>query len=520
MRLLVITLLTLSFSAYADQPTGYYHSLFANQHKMTAHIFGKLLEPDQTEKIPAIIVMKNQADLSKATEFTTKSEKNAYVVKELWDLAKTDQEDIVNFLSSQDTGDLKFRRFYIFNGIAVYNASQSLLNEIAARDDVKKLYFNPTVRNDVREEVAELNLLSDFSSGKNKKPTQSEEGITPGIIRTKAHELWKLGIKGQGVVVGIQDTGIEYDHPAIVKKYRGYSEEGFDHSLNWHDSIKFKVSSSTSRCGYDSKFPCDDNGHGTHVTGTVTGDDENGKRIGMAPDTKWIGCRNMDAGDGTPASYIECYEFFLAPYDQSVDPLEDFDNLHPEMSADVISNSWGCPRSEGCDKDEILLSVEAIKAAGIVNVVSAGNEGRAGCGTIGAQPATLSHLSFTVGAYDVNRRGIASFSSRGPSVYDQSKGPDVVAPGVSVLSSVPGGGYSAFSGTSMAGPHVAGLVSLLLSARPDLKGEVDTIENAIRNTAEQMTTTQGCGDDSSRSIPNNTFGHGMIDAVQAYEKLK
>src|SRR5690606_10163963 len=133
------------------------------------------------------------------------------------------------------------------------------------------------------------------------------------------------------------------------------------------------------------------------------------------PNAKWIACRNMDGGNGTPATYLECFEWLLAPYAYGKNPMVDG---NPAMAPHVINNSWGCPPEEGCTGDEILPALQAMKAAGIMVVVSAGNDGP-GCGTIQSPPAIHSALSFSVGAY--NHRGsgsIATFSSRGPSSFD------------------------------------------------------------------------------------------------------
>lgn len=160
--------------------------------------------------------------------------------------------------------------------------------------------------------------------------------------------------------------------------------------------------------------------------------------------------------------------------------------------------------------------LKAIAAAGIVNVVSAGNEGP-GCASIGDQPATHSELTLAVGAIDHRCGAIAGFSSRGPSVLDGLVGPDVTAPGMSIRSSVPGGGYQAalWSGTSMAGPHVAGLVALLWSAHPGLRGDVAETTRLIRATARPKTATERCGAVAGDAIPNNTYGYGIIDAWAA-----
>ena len=260
--------------------------------------------------------------------------------------------------------------------------------------------------------------------------------------------------------------------------------------------------------------------------GTMVGATDE-RTVGMAPDARWIGCRNMEQGWGTPTTYSECYEWFIAPYPIGGDPFTDGD---PAKAPHVINNSWACPVEEGCAAPEVLQAVvEAVRAAGIVTVHSAGNSGDR-CGTI-TTPAAIYDASFTVGAtaatYDeesdtwIGNNLIAGFSSRGPVTSDGSgrPKPDIVAPGVGIESSLAGGGYGFNQGTSMAAPHVAGLVALLLSAEPTLAGDVDALEAAITQSALRRTTSQGCGDDTPESVPNNVYGWGRIDALAAYESL-
>jgi subtilisin family serine protease len=240
----------------------------------------------------------------------------------------------------------------------------------------------------------------------------------------------------------------------------------------------------------------------------MVGDDGVGNQIGMAPDGKWIGCRNMDEGYGTPTTYSECFQFFLAPTDLTEA------NPNPALAPDAINNSWGCPPSEGCTDPNVLRTiVDNTRAAGIVPVVSAGNYGSA-CGTVRDPPA-IYDASLTVGS-TTSTDAAAVDSSRGPVTVDGSNRlkPDVAAPGVGVRSSVPGG-YAYLSGTSMAGPHVAGLVALVISANPVLAGRVGQIERIVRRTAVPLGAAETCGGLPAGAVPNNTFGYGRIDALAA-----
>jgi subtilisin family serine protease len=220
----------------------------------------------------------------------------------------------------------------------------------------------------------------------------------------------------------------------------------------------------------------------------------------------------MEQGWGTPETYTECYQWFIAPTDLNGE------NPQSVLAPDVINNSWGCPVSEGCTAPNVLLAVvDNVRAAGILTAHSAGNSGSA-CSTIDT-PAAIYDASFTVGNTD-GTDTIYPSSSRGPVTIDGSNRPkpDVSAPGVGVRSALPGGGYGPKSGTSMAAPHVAGLVALLVSARPWLAGQVDQLETIIKQSAVPLTTSQNCTIPGSQ-VPNNTYGWGRIDAWGAYQAL-
>jgi subtilisin family serine protease len=347
-------------------------------------------------------------------------------------------------------------------------------------------------------------------------------GVEWNVARINANAVWGLGYTGEGVVVAGQDTGYDWDHPALIDQYRGTNGVTATHHYNWHDAIHEDDPNTEpgNSCGFDLSAPCDDDdhGHGTHTMGTIVGDDGGANQIGVAPGAEWIGCRNMEEGWGTPASYAECFEFFLAPYPIGGDPFADGD---PARAPHVINNSWTCPSYEGCDLEALKLLelvVENVRAAGIMVVASAGNSG-SGCGTVDDPPAVY-EAAFSVGATDPYD-GIAPFSSRGPVTLDGSswRKPDVSAPGVDIRSSVPGGGYDGgWQGTSMAAPHVAGTAALLWSAVPTLIGDVEATEQAILRAARPQTTTQSCGGDAPSDVPNNVYGWGIVDALAAVQR--
>ena len=405
-----------------------------------------------------------------------------------------------NLRAELSASGVLFHTYWIVNLVAL-QANQAEIEGLAARPDV--VY----IESDRAFQVPLETISSNVS-----QPT-SVDTVEPGITYTHAPDLWALGFKGQGAVVASADTGVAWDHPALKNQYRGWDGAQANHNYNWWDAIHTSIASNGKVCGLDSQFPCDDYGHGTHTVGTMVGDDGLGNQVGMAPDAKWIACRNMDGGVGRPTTYIECLQFFIAPTDLAGK------NPDPSKRPDVIDNSYSCPPSELCSTTSLHEAVQQVRAAGIFMSVSAGNSGSS-CATI-TDPPGLESGVFTVGAVDAASGNMAPFSSRGPvtvgtAVYLK---PDLVAPGVFVRSSLVSGGYGNMSGTSMAAPHVAGAVALLWSAFPSLKRDVFFTETLLRASALPLPVTQSCGSTPTGSVPNNTSGWGILDVKSAYDNL-
>ena len=433
-----------------------------------------------------IVFLAQQADVSQAAMLPAKPQKGQYVFNTLSRQAQQTQRPLLSILANHGAA---YRSYWVANMIWV-RGDMSTLQTVAQRAEVAQVFANPAFR--LREPLPE--------------PEQAAAAqVAWNLALINAPQVWAEGITGQNIVIGGQDTGYDWDHPALINQYRGWDGENADHNYNWHDAIH----NGGGICGVDAVEPCDDWGHGTHTMGIMVGDDGDQNQIGVAPGARWMGCRNMNAGVGTPASYSECFQWFIAPTNLQGE------NPDPALAPHVINNSWSCPPSEGCLDPLIMRTIVSnTRAAGIVVVASAGNSGSS-CSTINTPPAIYDE-SFTVGA-TTSSDVIATYSSRGPVTIDGSNRPkpDVVAPGSDIRSSWHGGGYTNLSGTSMAAPHVAGTAALMMAANPNLIGQVAAIEDILARTAQPRTTEQTCGDVPGSLLPNNTYGYGRIDALAA-----
>jgi subtilisin family serine protease len=443
------------------------------------------------EFVSAIVIMADQADIkSLDADFKAKRatmrERHQRVISALQTSASRSQGDIINYLETRKgEGSVRgYTQYWIMNLIVV-EATKEELERIAVRADVEIVEPNFT--------VSLIKPVGDRTAPV--QPPPKGIGVTPGLRAINAPQVWhELGITGLGRLVGNIDTGVDGAHPALSSRWRGRHEP-------WQECWKDAV-------GFGDTIPHDYYGHGTHVMGTLCGlGAATADTIGVAWQAEWIADNaiNQNTGSAFDNDILQAFQWMADP-DGNPSTTDDV--------PDVVQNSWGVDHRfsgyQDCDYRWQTV-IENCEAAGVVVTFSAGNEGPSP--QTHRSPANIINTpitNFSIGAVDATHYSfpypIADFSSRGPSDCDgRTKKPEVAAPGVQVYSSVPGGSYEQYGwdGTSMAGPHVAGVVALMRQANPNL--DVDSIKYILMRTARDEGTV---GED-------NDYGWGVIDAYEA-----
>ena len=439
------------------------------------------------------VILKDQADVSAASRIQDPVARRRWVYQALVAHAERTQADLRGLL---DRAGVAYTPYYLVNALEVQGGTPTRLL-LSRHPAVARVLPSPLLR--PLPEPMPPNV------GDAPAPTAPPWNIEA----TGAPAIWAtLRTRGEGVVVGQSDSGVEWRHPALRAAYRGGGGTTAVHDYNWYDPWD------------GDPEPTDSDGHGTHTLGIALG-----QTVGVAPGATWMACRNLGRNVGNPARYLDCLQFMLAPFPRGGDPFHAGD---PGRAAQVLNNSWGCPQdTEGCDPLSLEPAVHALRAAGLFVVASAGNEGPQ-CGTVSA-PLAIYPAVFSVGAID--RAGqVTSFSSVGPVTVDGSGRlkPDLVAPGAGILSAYPGGTYYVGDGTSQAGPHVVGVVALMWSANPRLVGDIERTEDILRRSAAPYQGGPGntlppawslaCSAHVDLSvIPNPIVGYGVLDAYRAVE---
>lgn len=425
-----------------------------------------------TSKQTVWVVMKSKAALAQAAASKDWGTRGKGVYDALVATSSASQSSLHTYLVQKGVAH---QSFWILNAMKV-EADQALIDQIAQRSDVAQIV------QDRRYAIPPQMPAT---------TTMHTSAVEWGVSNIHAPDVWsKYGARGDGIVVASVDTGVEYTHPALVRQYRGTQSDGsFVHDYNWYDP--------TGMCGKPS-LPCDNVGHGTHTMGTMVGDDGDpgANQVGVAPHARWVAAKGCETDGCSTASLLAAAQWILAPTDLNGQ------NPRPDLRPNVVNNSWG-----GGSGDTFFQGVvDAWISAGIFPAFANGNSGPS-CGSANS-PGDYPE-SYAAGAYDQSLV-IAPWSSRGPSMLGVIK-PNLAAPGVNIRSSVPGGSYAVYSGTSMASPHLSGTVALMWSAAPALLGDIASTRTLLDQAAVD-TADLSCGGDAGN---NDVWGQGRLDALAA-----
>lgn len=415
------------------------------------------------------VILKDQADAQGARGFANWADRGAFVHNRLRSVAGSSQDRLRTMLRLKG---VKYRPFWIVNAIQV-EGDGTLLKQIASLPEVKEITAERVLTLPKPQLAAVI---------------PSTGGIEWNVRRINAPLVWSNYLAtGEGIVVCNLDTGVQFDHPALVNQYRGNTTNGFQHDYNW-----FEPPGPSAL-----PYPHDDGGHGTHTMGTMVGSTGPTDNIGVAPGAKWIAAKACAGQNCDFASLMACAEWILAPTDLNGN------NPMPGLRPNVVNNSWGVQFSDPWFRGIVQQWV----AAGIFPVFSAGNDGQFGCFTV-MSPADYPE-SYAVGGFDYDNN-LSWFSSMGPAISGITK-PNIAAPGSDIRSSFPGNAYALSSGTSMAAPHVAGAVALLWSAAPTLKGNIELTRQILDRSAIDA-PGQSC---SGFPTNNGMYGEGFLDVSLA-----
>ena len=453
------------------------------------------------EKIKVIVIMKSQYDRQqlgrRAAHFVTRAERREFVVNELKQFAEASQYELRSTLSEMERQDMTTEPKVIWMANALYfSATKQAINDLAMRRDIALIGLD--------EKKYAL-------FGEEFRPASNTREITSNVTQVNADQVWNLGYTGQGVVVAVIDTGVNYNHLELADHLwdggAEYPHHGYDFCNNDND-------------------PMDDNSHGTHCAGTVCGDGTAGSQTGMAPDATLMCIKVLSSG-GNGSAATTCYAMQWAA----------------EQGADLFSMSLGWANSTIAERTLFRNTCAALLDAGVVGAIAAGNEGdkqgsypipnnvRApgSCpppymDPIQANNAGDLSCAICVGAVNANDNA-AYFTSRGPVTWSNTEfgdypytagsttdfgliRPDVCAPGVDIKSAyyIGNNGYTTMSGTSMATPCTAGCISLLLSK--NINATPEEICQVLEETAVPLATGK-----------SNTYGYGRIDVLAAINAM-
>lgn len=388
------------------------------------------------------------------------------------------QENILEFLENEkEEGKVKeLESFYIVNTIRIV-AEKETIEKLQNFSNIERITLNEKIKLDGEKTNSED--MVNLSSNKDEW----------NLENSKVKAAWsEYGTTGKGVVIGFIDSGVNYEHSSLKENWRGYENGNLNPKGNWVDIVG------------DAKYPVDDYGHGTATAGVAVGKKSSQRNIGVAPNSKWIAARAFSSDYALNSNIIAAGEWMLAP------------GGDVKNAPDIINNSWG--GSAGA-KPWFNKMLNTWLSAGIFPVFAAGNVEGSGTAKLGSieNPASLLE-AFSVGAIDSNNK-VGKFSKRGPSPFDEYGNkikPEVVGPGIGVLTTSRLGDYERWTGTSISTPHVCGIVALIKEINKNI--DPDNIREILIESAEALK------DNDFKQSPNMAYGYGYINALRAVERAK
>ena len=414
-----------------------------------------------------IVTLRTRADLGSAPN-GTRAARLAAIISALRTHATASQALLVAYLGLQRALGRVARvtPFWVFNGLSI-TATPAVIAAIAARADVASV---------TPDEIPIVPAGAQAPPRPASAAMTSSAPTEPNVALVNAPALWALGYTGQGVVVANLDSGVDVTHPDLAARWRGGSNSWFD------------------PYGQHPTTPTDLTGHGTATMGVMVGGDASGTSIGMAPGATWIAAKIFnDSGTATATAIHAAFQWVLDPDG----------NPATADAPQVVNNSWAYG-SPGCNL-AFQPDLQALRAAGIVPVFAAGNYGPGGSTSV--SPANYPE-ALAVGATN-GTDVIDATSGRGPSACGEvsTTYPEVVAPGVAIRTADLFGMYQSGTGTSIAAPHVAGALALLLSAHPGV------------TVSAQVAALTGSSKDLGTVGPDNSYGYGRLDVFAANTTL-
>ena len=475
------------------------HFGFAQSHDVIEPELQEVLNQKGNDMISVNIILKSEINIKNLRSNVkniedVKAHRQA-IVGELKSFSEQSQKDILSILKAGEaSGDIKDIKTHWLSNMISCTASKDYIYLLSEHSDIKILGYNKTEFLLWEEDV---------------KSAEPLRGIAPHVKHVNADKAWNLGFTGEGVLVGVIDTGVNFHKDIANSLWDGgedYPNHGYNTFENSHDITD----------GFN---------HGTHCAGIICGDGTSGTQIGVAPDATIMCVKVMDdAGSGNANSVCSGIEFAI------------------EHGADVLNMSLGFPNASGSTREALRQTYENALEANVAIVTAVGNDGMlnltfpvpnsvrvpGGCPPPWLHPdqqANPGGLSACIAVGAVNSSNkVADFSSRGPFTWQTTSygdypylpgreigliRPDVCAPGVSIVScsNKNSGGYASMDGTSQATPCVTGVICLMLQKKSYLTPA--QICEALETTATKLSETK-----------SNETGSGCVNALLALEEIE